>query len=400
MKISVFVPSQMGRYSRTSRPVNESRFGMEKSFGSYIKYIKQTTLLLALLLAACQPKVDPTPPPSAGGLDPISLQATADALMLSAQSIAQSAQEAEKRAKATEKAYAAQSTRLAQAITATAEAVNLQSTAQAGQATATAQVLQAQAQATAQQLSLMATATADALALQHTQAQATATAQAVLSRQQAEQANWQRARAAAELSLYLGLTFLFGLLVLALYFLWKLGDRYLDILFKRKLLVESRAGTLLLQPAGVQMGVMVITPNTPALPPYTAAGEEDEFASELPPIRYTVNGEFQGYLPRREAEDPYRKLALKLLREGMKVAGAQSRRLPGWRELGWSAQTWSDAIELLRPHVATEVGRSGGTYLVGGYTLRDLYLAVGERRVSLNSPTPRAAVANVQANEW
>lgn len=354
---------------------------------------------MLVLLVACDARVTPTPPPSAGGLDPISLQATADALMLSAQSIAKSAQEAEKRAKATEKAYAAQSTRLAQAITATAQAVNLQSTAQAGQATATAQALQANAQATAQQLSLMATATADTLALQHAQAQATATAQAVLDRQQAEQANWQRARVAAELRLYLGLTFLFGLVVLALYFLWKLGDRYLDILFKRKLLVESRAGTLLLQPAGVQMGVMVITPNTPALPPQMEEAE-DEFASELPPIRYTVNGEFQGYLPRREAEDPYRKLALKLLREGMKVAGAQSRRLPGWRELGWSAQTWSDAVDLLRPYVATEVGRNGGTSLVGGYTLRDLYLAVGERRVRLNSPTPREAVANVQANEW
>ncbi len=354
---------------------------------------KIVPVLLVLLLAACS-ELSPAPSGTVE-LDPISLQATADALMLSAESLAQSAQEAEKRVRATERAANLQATRQAQAITATAQAVALQGTAQAGQATATAQALHAQAQATAQALSLMATATAKALAVHQAQARATATVQALLAQRQAEQAQMDRARVAAEIRLWLGLTFLFGMMVLLLYLLWQAGERYLNILLNRKLLVESRAGTLLLQPAGVQMGVMVITPARTVLT--AGEDEEDEFESDLPAIPYRVNGELRGYLPR---DDPRRKLALKLLRQGMRIAGANAKRLPGWRELGWSAQTWTEAVRLLSPYLQTAVGRNGGTYLVGRYTLRDLYLAVGERKVKLNPPTPNEAVENVRAHEW
>jgi len=336
--------------------------------------------------------------------DPISLQATADALMLSARSLEKSAAEAEKRIRATEKAYNIQATRLAQAITATAQAINVQATAQAMQATANAQQLEAQSTATAQAIRLVATATAEAIAVHREQAKATATAQAILSRQQAELEARKRSQFAAEMRLYLGLTFLFGVMVILLYLLWRMGERYLDALINRKLLVESRAGTLLLQPAGVQMNVMVITPNATTPAGLLEKGDEDEgdeFESEISSVPYYVNGDLQGFLKTREAprDEPKRKLALKLLREAIQAAGAESKRLPGWRELNWSAQTWSDAVSLLRPYLKTEVGRTGGTYLVGGYTLRDLYLAVGERRITLNAPTPMEDVVNVQLNE-
>lgn len=367
-----------------------------------------TQIAFVLLLVACTP-AQPKPEPKGMPDDPISLQATADALILSARSLEKSAAEAEKRIKATEKAYNIQATRLAQAITATAQAINVQGTAQAIQATANAQELETQSTATAQVISLIATATAEAIAVHREQAKATATAQAILSRQQAELEARKRSQFAAEMRLYLGLTFLFGVMVILLYLLWRMGERYLDALINRKLLVESRAGTLLLQPAGVQMNVMVITPNATTTSSSSLAGllekgdddEGDEFESEISSVPYYVNGDLQGFLKTREAprDEPKRKLALKLLREAIQVAGAESKRLPGWRELNWSAQTWSDAVSLLRPYLKTEVGRTGGTCLVGGYTLRDLYLGVGERRIALNTPTPVEDVVNVQLNE-
>lgn len=349
--------------------------------------VKRTVLLalLLLLLAACgQPPAQA--PPAVERPDAISLQETADALMRSAQAIEAAAKKEREREKATERAYHLQATRLAQVITATAQAVNLQVTAQAGQATATAQALQANSQATAQHIALMATATAEAMVMRQAQSQATATVQALEALQQAEVQRRKREAFAAEMRLWLWLIFMASVMVIVLLLLLRISERYLNTLINRQLLVESRAGTLLLQPHGTQMEVVVVTPAGQLQPPKVAE-EGDEFTSELSRIPYYVGGELKGYLVKNPADAPERRLALRLLRQAMQQAGPRSNRLPGWRELGWSADTWSKAVNLLRPYLESQSGRGGGTYLVGEYpTLQELYLAVGERRAML-SPT-------------
>ncbi|RCK72796.1 MAG: hypothetical protein ANABAC_1330 [Anaerolineae bacterium] len=344
---------------------------------------KLIATILVLLLAACS---EPKAAPSTQDDDPISLQATADALMLSAKSIAKSAQEAEKRIKATEKAYNLQSTRQAQSITATAQAVFVKATEQAGQATATAQAL-----------SIQATSTAQSLALAQGQRQATATAQAIIALETSRAEEQKRIEIAATARLYAGVVLLAGVVIILLGLLWYAGQYYLDVIIQRHQLVESRAGTLLLQPVGYRpVRVTVLTPQLPAA---TSEKEGDEFTSQLEDIPYLVNGDLKGFIPRRnlqEADDNVRKLVLRLLREAMNTVGAQSTRLPGWREMGWAAETWSNAIDYLRPYLETQSGRGGGTYLRGEYrTLRDLYLAVGERRIHLVSPTPIEMIKNL-----
>lgn len=314
-------------------------------------------------------------------LDPLTLRSTAQAAEALANQL-------ERKAKATERAQAVQSTRQAQAITATAIAFDAHATQQASNITATAQAGEAQAQATAQALSNLATATAQALSIALNQDKATATAQAAAELEKAQTARREREEIAAEARLYAGIVLLGGLVLLTLGLIWYAGRYYLDVLIQRLRLVESRAGTLLLQPEGLRpTQVIVITPQLSA----GSGPETDEFTSDLEDIPYIVNGKLHGFISRRDMQandDPHRKLALHLLRDAMRQVGGDSRRLPGWREMSWSAESWMRAVDLLRPFVETQSGRGGGTYLTGQYsTLRDLYLAIGERRITL-SPAP------------
>lgn len=299
-------------------------------------------VMLGLLITACAPAGDYVP------ADPAALRSTAKA----AEALAGQVEESLAATRAAQESLLRQ----------TAEALAVQSTAQA----------------------LTYARQATALALEQEAFRATATVRAV--EEQAAQEAREREREAwvsGGLRL-LGLVTLSGLAVVLLLLVWKAGNEWITWQARRRQLVESRAGTLLLLAENAPpVRVQVITPSLPSPP-----AREENWESEAEPIPYTVNGELVGFFQRRGSnEDPQRRLALRLLRESIQAVGGRSNRLPGWRELGWSAEQWSQAVRLLWRYVETQPGK--GTYLVGEYpTLQELYFAVGEKRAIL-SPAPQ-----------
>ncbi|MEW6179199.1 MAG: hypothetical protein AB1522_04650 [Chloroflexota bacterium] len=276
--------------------------------------------------------------------DPAALRATAQAAEALAGQV-------EEQARATQ---SAQETSLRQ----TAEAVRLEATRQAVSVEATKQAL-----LVAEQTYRM-----------------TATAEAV-RRQTEREAQAQRQEGILQLlALLILLLTLLALGGVVVVLVWKAGNEWIAWQSRRRQLVESRAGTLLLVAENAPpVRVQVIQPALPARLPLV---DEDE--SETEPIPYSVDGRLVGFIQRKA--DPHRRLALRLLRESIQAVGAQSNRIPGWRELGWSAEVWTQAVRLLSRYVETQPGK--GTYLAGEYeTLQELYFAVGERRAVL-SPAP------------
>ncbi len=301
--------------------------------------MKRVVIIVLLMLSGCMSAPDVYMPP-----DPAALRATAQAAEALAGQV-------EEQARATQ---SAQETSLRQ----TAEAVRLEATRQAVSVEATKQ----------------------ALAIAEQAYQITATAEAV--RRQAER-EAQAERQEGLLQLLALLILLLTLLALGgvvVVLVWRAGNEWIAWQSRRRQLVESRAGTLLLVAGNTPpVRVQVIQPALPARLPLV-----DDQAAETEPIPYSVDGELVGFIQRKS--DPHKRLALRLLRESIQAVGAQSNRIPGWRELGWSAEMWSQAVRLLSRYVETQPGK--GTYLAGEYeTLQELYYAVGERRAIL-SPTP------------
>ena len=303
-------------------------------------------VILTVWLAGCAPSaVQPVAAP-----DPYSLRATAQA----AEALAGKVEEQAQATKAAQEAYLRQ----------TAEAIRIEATRQAVSVEATRQVM----------------------ALQEQAYQMTATAQA-LERQALQEAKAQRtddfARTAA-LVLLLVVLLALGITVIAL--VWKAGNEWIEWQSRRRQLVESRAGTLLLVAENAPpIRVQVIQP---ALPARLPIGGDESMDADTEPIAYTVNGELAGFIQRQRepGQGAERRLVMRLLRESVQAVGARSNRIPGWRELSWSAETWTQAVRLLWRYVETQPGK--GTYLLGEYpTLQDLYYAVGERRAIL-SPAP------------
>jgi len=308
--------------------------------------IRRLIVLLAVLLTGCA--TAPAPQPAAPS-DPYALRATAQAAEALAGQV-------EGQARATQ---AAQEIFLRQ----TAEAVGIQATRQA----------------------LHIESTRQALAVQEQSYQMTATAQAVERLAVQE----EQARRREEMIQWVALVFLL-LILLALggalvALVWKAGNQWIEWQARRRQLIESRAGTLLLVAEnGPPVRVEVIRPALPV-----GEGEERlEMKTETEPIPYWVGEKLVGFIPRqgRGREEGGRRLALRLLRESIGRVGGQSQRVPGWRELGWSAESWTQAVRLLSRYLETQPGK--GTYLSGEYgSLQELYFAVGERRASL-SPAP------------
>ncbi|GAP05217.1 hypothetical protein ATHL_00046 [Anaerolinea thermolimosa] len=292
-------------------------------------------LLVGLLLAGCMS--------APAGADPAALRATAQAAEALAGQLEQQAEAARQE----------QAMRMEQ----TAQAVAMEATRQALRVEGTRQVLEVEAQ------TFRLTATAEAVA-----------------REAEREALVQNGGIAL-----LGLTLL-GLAGVMVGLAWKAGSAWITWQSRRRQLVESRAGTLLLVAENAPpVRVEVIQP---ALPTPLPAANHLELETETEPIPYAVNGTLVGFIPRqaRNAEEGARRVALRLLRESIQAAGAHSNRIPGWRELGWSAESWTQAVRLLSRYVETQPGK--GTYLVGEYeSLQELYYAVGERRVTL-SPAP------------
>jgi hypothetical protein len=298
--------------------------------------------LIVLFLAGCGGAPAQIVPP-----DPASLRATAQAAEALAGQV-------EQQARATR---AAQEDRIRQ----TAEAVSIEATRQAVSIEATRQALELAGQSY----------------------QMTATAQAVAREaQRQEQADRQEGilRFAALLMI---LVTLLALGVVLVMLVWKAGNDWITWQSRRRQLVESRAGTLLLLAENAPpVRVQVIQPALPAR--LKVSDDEEQFDTDTEPIPYSVGGELVGFIQRQT--DPQRRLVLRLLRESVQAVGAGSSRIPGWRELGWSAEVWTQAVRLLWRYVETQPGK--GTYLTGEYaTLQELYFAVGERRVIL-SPAP------------
>lgn len=296
-------------------------------------------VVLALLLAGCgSAPVSYVPP------DPAALRATAQAAEALAGQVEQQAQ----------------ATRAAQEahIRQTAEAMSVEATRQAVSIEATRQALAAAEQSY----------------------QLTATAQAMAREAEREEQAQQREGVLHLLAMVILLMTLLALGGVVVLLVWKAGNEWIAWQSRRRQLVESRAGTLLLVAENVPpVRVQVIQPALPARLPVV----EDE-DTETEPIPYSVDGNLVGFIQRQA--DPNKRLVLRLLRESIQLVGARSSRIPGWRELNWSAEQWSQAVRLLWRYVETQPGR--GTYLTGEYpTLQDLYFAVGERRAIL-SPAP------------
>jgi len=299
-------------------------------------------LVLSLTGCASAPSAPPAPP------DPYALRATAQAAEALAGQV-------EQQARATQSAQES-------ALRQTAEAVSIQATRQAVEFESTRQ----------------------ALAVQEHTYQLTATAQAV----ERIAAQEEQARRREEMTQVVALVFLL-LILLALgsvlvALVWKAGNQWIEWQSRRRQLIESRAGTLLLVAENAPpVRVQVIQPALPARLP--TADTDEDIPTDTEPIPYSVNGELVGFI-QRPGTDPSRRLVLRLLRESIQAVGAQSNRIPGWRELGWSAEVWTQAVRLLSRYIETQPGR--GTYLTGEYaSLQELYFAVGERRAVL-SPAP------------
>ena len=275
---------------------------------------------------------------------------------------------------------------------------SLRATAQAAEALAGKVEEQAQATQSAQESFLRQTAEAvrieatrqfveyqklsNNLALQQQMYQMTATAEAeerIAAQQERERRMDELTRTAA-LVLLLVVLLALGITVIAL--VWKAGNEWIEWQSRRRQLVESRAGTLLLVAADAPpIRVQVIQPAAAAQLPI---GGDEVVETDTEPIPYSVNGELVGFIQRQS--EPERRLVMRLLRESVQAVGARSNRIPGWRELSWSAELWTQAVRLLWRYVETQPGK--GTYLLGEYpTLQDLYYAVGERRAIL-SPAP------------
>uniref|UniRef100_UPI002ADE2CB8 hypothetical protein n=1 Tax=Bellilinea sp. TaxID=2838785 RepID=UPI002ADE2CB8 len=276
--------------------------------------IRRTFLLLVLVLTGCvAASAQPAAPP-----DPYALRATAQAAEALAGQV-------EQQARATQ---SAQESFLRQ----TAEAVSLEATRQA----------------------LHIESTRQALAVQEQAYTMTATAQAVerqILQQEKIQHTDELTRTAMLLFLLLILLALGSVLVALV---WKAGNQWIEWQSRRRQLIESRAGTLLLVAENAPpVRVQVIQPVLPTPLPIT--GGDEDMPTDTEPIPYSVNGELVGFIQRRA--EPEKRLALRLLRESIQAVGAKSNRIPGWRELGWSAEVWTQAVRLLWRYVETQPGR-------------------------------------------
>jgi hypothetical protein len=296
----------------------------------------------------------------------------------------------------------------------TAQAIEVQATADAramllaqqqAQATATAQAMSAQQ--TAQAIEAKATIDARAMLLAQQQAQATATAQAMqragvtaeqvasASQRQSELMSWLIPIVAAiafGLVLLLGAKFIGGMI---------------DAANERRSLENQRLALLgTLFEAPTETIVFADDPQTGFATPqllntpdngkgYDTSGSVASHApmidTEAPPAIVILSNGDKMLADRAETrEEAARcKLAMKLIRDAINHVGAQSNRIPPAARLGWPAGAWTIAVAILRPYgVENLQGIDGGTFLVGQYpTLQALYIAIGERRLTLYPPS-------------
>ena len=344
---------------------------------------------------------------AADGVLALAATATAQALGVARAQLAMTADAAN--FPSTQSAVFAQQTAQAIEAKATVDARTMLLAQQQAQTTATAQAMSAQQ--TAQAIEAKATIDARAMLLAQQQAQATATAQAMqregvtanqeasTSRRQSELMSWLIPIVAAiafGLVLLLGAKFIGGMI---------------DAANERRSLENQRLALLgTLFEAPTETIVFADDPQTgfamPQLLNTPGNGKGDDTSgslashtpmidTEAPPVIVILSNGDKMLADRAEArEEAARcKLAMKLLRDAINHVGAQSNRIPPAAQLGWPAGAWTIAVAILRPYgVEILQGMDGGTYLVGQYpTLQALYIAIGERRLTLYPPSAESA---------
>lgn len=173
-------------------------------------------------------------------------------------------------------------------------------------------------------------------------------------------------------------------------------SKYLDSLAMARRVVETREGAVLLtivegRPAAQLIRSVPNLLDEPRATDYFDLPSEAATAREIP-VR-TISGRTftVSDAPASDESEERRALALWLLRESKRYfekRGFDARkitRLASWRELECSADTWSRALDVLRPHVRVQKGRGGGVFCEDEYpNLMALYVAVGERRAALS----------------
>lgn len=257
----------------------------------------------------------------------------------------------------------------------TAEAVEATGTAYAATSTRSAEEIAAALERN------QATATAEALEIRRSEAQADA----------ARAARWTDFFDTV-LKIILGM----GSIALLVMLIVQLA-RYLDSIALRQRLVETRSGTVLIMVSKGQTSAQIIKP-TPNLLDDGANGFEtsqapmlEQEAGDLLKVTTAKGANWIAKTdPEQEAREARRLLALRLLRASMqhyaslRMDAREVNRIPSFRDLGWSSETWVRAVQSLKPYVIAKAGRGGGTYCgVEFPTLMTLYLAVGERRILL-----------------
>jgi hypothetical protein len=305
----------------------------------------------------------------------------------------------------TEAAMVAQQTVQAIEAKATVDARAMLLAQQQAQTTATAQAMAAQQ--TAQMIEAKATIDARAMLLAQQQAQATATAEAMqregVTAEQVASAS-QRQRELMSWLIPIAAAIAFGLVLL-------LGAKFIggmiDAANEKRSLENHRLallGTLFEAPTET-----IIFADDPQIgfaapqllnPPdnnngFDTSGSVASHApmidTEAPPVIVLLSHGDKMLADRAEVREEIArcKLAMKLLRDAINHVGAQSNRIPPAAQLGWPAGAWTIAVAILRPYgIEILQGKDGGTYLVGQYpTLQALYIAIGERRLSLYPPS-------------
>ena len=340
---------------------------------------------------------------AANGVLALAATATAQALGVARAQLAMTANAAN--FPSAQSAMFAQQTAQAIEVQATADARAMLLAQQQAQATATAQAMSAQQ--TAQAIEAKATIDARAMLLAQQQAQATATAQAMqragvtaeqvasASQRQSELMSWLIPIVAAiafGLVLLLGAKFIGGMI---------------DAANERRSLENQRLALLgTLFEAPTETIVFADDPQTGFATPqllntpdngkgYDTSGSVASHApmidTEAPPAIVILSNGDKMLADRAETrEEAARcKLAMKLIRDAINHVGAQSNRIPPAAQLGWPAGAWTIAVAILRPYgVEILQGIDGGTFLVGQYpTLQALYIAIGERRLTLYPPS-------------
>lgn len=148
-------------------------------------------------------------------------------------------------------------------------------------------------------------------------------------------------------------------------------------------------------------------PETPIENPPTLPSEPN--ADDLLRVNNPLRGDtfISRGTPEENDAQVRKMLALRLLRDAMQYYARRNldvrvSKIPSYRDLEWSSETWVRAVDSLKPYVIAKSGRGGGTFCAPEYPhLVALYDAVGNNKVvpcpSVAPPLPSPALSALAA---